>query len=399
MASMTSVISLFVLLLVTYSYSKPVGEQYNSSTPEYPFSTDETTVQNGSSSYMGSMSYEVTTGVSDIHHPRSVTDLSDEETTTAGDVTVWSRSVGESESEETTTPDDVTVSARSLRESESEETTTAGDVTVSSRSVGESESEETTTPVDVTVSPRSFVISSFSSSTPSEEEPNFNEFSSTTIESSTSFNQRAIPNYDDQDQFPSSTPYYKQGQEEITGNVQPSSSVTKFGQYSGLISNGQIGQSQYQQQGQRFPQSIGRNQVPVSQVSGQQTGSQFLTQGQQFPQSVGRNQVPVSQVSGQPTGSQFLTQGQRFPQSVGITQGQGGQVYEPSESKLQNQPQGLSQSVGMTQGQGSQVNVVSTTPLQQSVTDGDMHTRDVLTFPTTTVRGFTGRPTNVPRRF
>jgi hypothetical protein len=41
MASITSVISLFVVLFVTYCHAVPIGQQYDVSTSDYEFTTDK----------------------------------------------------------------------------------------------------------------------------------------------------------------------------------------------------------------------------------------------------------------------------------------------------------------------------------------------------------------------
>jgi len=47
MTSITSVISFFILLLVTYSYSAPIEQQYETSTANYKFTSGKTTINEG----------------------------------------------------------------------------------------------------------------------------------------------------------------------------------------------------------------------------------------------------------------------------------------------------------------------------------------------------------------
>jgi hypothetical protein len=45
---MASILSFFVVLLITYSYSAPVIQEFNSTTPEYEFTTGTTIVEHNS---------------------------------------------------------------------------------------------------------------------------------------------------------------------------------------------------------------------------------------------------------------------------------------------------------------------------------------------------------------
>jgi len=92
MASITSVISLFVLLLATYSYSLPVGQLFENSTAEFEWTTGDTIVDEASTVVMQLISDDESTGVPLIQTPRSYDDSSSDEATTADGVTLSPRS-------------------------------------------------------------------------------------------------------------------------------------------------------------------------------------------------------------------------------------------------------------------------------------------------------------------
>jgi len=167
MASITSVISLFILLLATYCYSIPVPQRYGSSTSGYEFTTGETKVDSENKMNMKLVSGEQTTPVSHIHNARKSDDSESDESTTTGDlkygerVTRPPRESEERDVVETTTTGDlkygerVTRPSREFEERGMVETTTSGDlkdgehVTRPSREFEERGMVETTTTGDL----------------------------------------------------------------------------------------------------------------------------------------------------------------------------------------------------------------------------------------------------------
>jgi len=181
MASTTSVISFLILLLATYSYSAPFKHEYEKSTPKYEFTTGTTIVERGDSFNMHLISDDESTDASHLHKERSAE---------------------ESNSEEVTTSDDVTLSPRSFEDS-----------------------------------PFSTSTSTSSSSDESNEKRSLDEFSFTTMESSTEFDRRAIRPHESQEEIETSTSFVSDNSVEMTTHFEPSSSVNSFGKFTGLLHN------------------------------------------------------------------------------------------------------------------------------------------------------------------
>jgi hypothetical protein len=267
MASITSVISLFVLLLVTYSYAKPVEQKYVSTTPQNKWVTGSTAVEYGKPVTMQLLVDGESTGVPQIHNERAFKDFSSEQLTTMSNPSftprsVWEsqseefttssspsftpRSVGGSSSEELTTSSSPSFTPRSVWESQSEEFTTSSSPSFTPRSVGGSSSEELTTMSSPNFTPRAWQDDSLFETTPSNQQLGVNQFSTSTMESSTAFDRRAIKPFDSQE-VETSTPYYSGNQKKVTKNIEPSSSVNSFGKYTGLLPNGPSSTFKYQQ--------------------------------------------------------------------------------------------------------------------------------------------------------
>jgi len=83
MASITSVVSLFVLLLATYCYSVPIEQRPGSSTPDYELTTDKTIVDHEHQITIHDGSDEESTGVPNIHKERTFVDHDSDELTTS----------------------------------------------------------------------------------------------------------------------------------------------------------------------------------------------------------------------------------------------------------------------------------------------------------------------------
>jgi hypothetical protein len=184
---MASVISFFILLLATYSYSAPIGQEYGNSTAEYEYTTSPIIVEHVSFVNMHLISDDESTSIPTIQN---------------------SRSSEESNSDEVTT-DYVTRSTRADTETEKKRN-----------------DDESLYP-------------------PSNNKRIAEDFLYTTLESSNEFNQRAIRPVEFQE-VPESSTAYSENQMEITTNVQPSSSVDSFGKYTGLLNYEQSSTSQYE---------------------------------------------------------------------------------------------------------------------------------------------------------
>jgi hypothetical protein len=84
MASITSVISFFILLLATYSYSAPVAYEYENSTPQFEFTTGTTIVEHVTSVNMQLLSDDESTVVPNMGKNQPSVDFNSEEATTSG---------------------------------------------------------------------------------------------------------------------------------------------------------------------------------------------------------------------------------------------------------------------------------------------------------------------------
>jgi len=251
MASIASAISFLMLLLVTYSYSVPILPQFDGSTPPYEITTGITTIEHQKPSVMELVTRPQPTGATNVHKTRStggdssseegmkpthvgysqrsVNDMSTDEGTTPGYEGHSERSVNDMSTEEDTTPlyggysersvdnmntgEDTTpryggYSQRSVNDMSTEEGTTPGYGGYSERSVDSMSTEEDTTPRYGGYSVRGLGSDedSFSATTPQEnEERSFDENSSSSIESSTQFNERSISSFDMPSGLPTAT--------------------------------------------------------------------------------------------------------------------------------------------------------------------------------------------------
>jgi len=266
MASITSVISVVVLLLVTYSYSIPVFHTSEFSTPDYEFTTGQTIVSHENIVNMQLVNEDESTVVPTIQTPRSFNSFMNHEVTTEG----FDRP---------------------------------------SRTFEDSSFFMTSTPAF-----------------PSKDEPSvdtrgFNHVFPTMVESSTEFDRRAIRPTESQEEvessteFESSTPVIFEHEMEETTEVEPSSSAQSFGKFTGLLhddqSNETITTPEYDQTTEestteesttRFPYKTQRLTKTVSYIPGKITEtkiysnapSQTFVVGQRY----GQNQL--SQVQKQP---------------------------------------------------------------------------------------------------
>jgi len=180
MASIMAVSSFFILLLVTFSYSAPVGQEYENPQTSYDYTTDQTFVQR--------------------EHPVDMRLLSDDEST---DVPTFKNQSSEEYHNHEFMSDYVTHSSRS------------------------------------------YEPYSYPSSTETYEKPSVEDFLYTTLESSTQFNARAIRPVESQEEYESSTSLDWKNQMEMTTNVEPTSSVDSFGQYTGLLNSETTSMSDY----------------------------------------------------------------------------------------------------------------------------------------------------------
>lgn len=229
MASLTSVISFFILLFVTYSYSLPFVPKSVSTTPQYEFTTGTTTVEHGLVPSMQLLSDEESTGVPNLHKPRSSNDSSSEEFTTSNYVTFSPREFPEDEFT-STTPESESSEKRNFEE-----------------------------------------LSSTTPESESNEKRSFGEFSSTTPESSTEFDQRAIRPFESQEEFETSTSLYSGNHMGSNKNFQPSSSVDSFGKFTGLLQKGESTTYGYEHHDQSSEESsaqhFGQKQQPQNIIS------------------------------------------------------------------------------------------------------------------------------------
>jgi hypothetical protein len=248
MASIASAISFLMLLLVTYSYSLPIVPEFDGSTPTYEITTGITTVEHQKPYVMELVKKPQPADATDVHKTRStggdssseegmkpphgsykqrsVNDMSTEEGTTPRYEGHSERSVNDMSPEEDTTPRYGGYSERSLDNMNTEEDTTPLYGGYSERSVDSMSTEEDTTPryggysvrglgneedsFSATTpqenEERSFDENSFSATTPQEnEERSFDENSSSSIESSTQFNERSISSFDMPSGLPTAT--------------------------------------------------------------------------------------------------------------------------------------------------------------------------------------------------
>jgi len=128
MASMTTFISFFVLLLATYSYSLPLGEFFGNSTADYEFTTGHTIIDHNNTFIMHLVNEEDSTNVPTIHKVREydeqvpVEDESISSTTPASDLELEDKEVrGFSDELFTTMESKIDFHARAIRPSESAE--------------------------------------------------------------------------------------------------------------------------------------------------------------------------------------------------------------------------------------------------------------------------------------
>jgi hypothetical protein len=282
---MASIISFFVLSLITYSYSVPVGKVYDSSTVYYEFTTDKTIVDRENTSRIPLVHGEQPTGTSNIHKkrfnpvgipPKQTVEEHhidiDEESTPSQEIDrrrqppeQGIRSIDDEESHRVEKvdrrrqpPEQNAQSERSVDEPDNDEISTT-DVYRPSRTFEESSfpSITITSTTDVSRPSRTFEESSFPSITSTvdyssshEEHDNRSfkdEFSTQPIETSTEFSRRAIRPII-KETSPAShqeiqllTRNLSENNIETTTNLisssEPSSSVDSFGEITGLFHN------------------------------------------------------------------------------------------------------------------------------------------------------------------
>jgi len=287
MASITSVISFLVLLLVTYSYCAPFVHQYENSTAEYEYTTGETIVEHGNSFNMHLISDDESTGVPNIHKERSSEESRDEFTTQG--VTIPSSTV-EDFSFPSSTVEDLSFPSSTVEDSSFPSTT-------------EYNKE------------RSFEDSSFSSSAEENEKRSLENFLFTTMESSTEFDRRAIRPVQSEEEFETSTPFFHEHQIEMTTDVEPSSSVETFGKYTGLLHEEESSTPEYEEQSStsEYEEPTTRSSVKSQKLT--KTVSIFpgkITETKIYANSPSRTSVVIRPVEEE----QQLSQGekQRFTQ-------------------------------------------------------------------------------------
>jgi len=216
MASITSIISFFILLLATFSYSAPIGQEYGTSTPDYEYTTNQTIIERVDPVYMRLISDDESTGVPVFNKERSSDESDSDEVTTEG----------------------VTFSPRTIEDYSYPSSTDAYE-----KYNYEVSSFPSVTEIN---DKRNYEESSFPSATETNEERSVDDFSYNTLESATNFNQRAIRPVESEEDVESSTVYYPENQMESSTNVEPSSSVDSFGKYTGLLNDEQSSTSEYE---------------------------------------------------------------------------------------------------------------------------------------------------------
>jgi hypothetical protein len=297
MTSIASIISFFVLLLITYSYSIPVEKVHDSSTVHYEFTTDKTMVDYENTSPMPSIPGKQSTVTPNMHKKRiNPVDIPTEQTieehhTTEESVHVHDmnrrreppiqgvRSIDDEESLRTEDVDRRCSShkqERSVDEDDDEVTTT--DVYRPSRTF-----EETSYPSTTIKS-----TSDYSLSHEEHDKRSFkDEFSTTTIETSTEFNRRAVgpmiketPN-ESYEEVQSTTRELPVNNIETSTNVKPSSSVDSLGKMTRLLHDSSSEESTTTQSSFKTHQMV-KNFHP-SKTSVVNEPVQQLSQGQKQP--------------------------------------------------------------------------------------------------------------------
>jgi len=148
MASITSVISLFILLLVTYCYSIPIKPENGILTPTDEFTTGKTIVDHENKINMQLMTDDELKGVPNIHKQRIFDEHTPVEFTTVDPLKIHSQRVfKEHDSDELTTVHPVGFdSKRKFDEHDSDEHTTVDSLKIhSQRILKEHDSDEFTT--------------------------------------------------------------------------------------------------------------------------------------------------------------------------------------------------------------------------------------------------------------
>jgi len=273
LASITSVISFFILLLATYSYAAPVEHEYGTSTAEYEFTSGKTTIEQGHKNKTRPISDDEFTSVQNIHQQRSVEDTSSEEATKQH-VTYPSSTVEDS----SFSPSTETNPKRSIEDSSSAEKNEKRGVDDSSSAEKDEkrsiEDSSFVSPTDVNEK-RSVEDSSSaekkekrgvedsssaekkekqgvedsssaeknekrsvddSSSAEKSEKRSIEDFLLSTMESSTEFDRRAIRPVESEEEVKTSTSVSSENEVDTTTNVEPlSSSINSFGKITGLL--------------------------------------------------------------------------------------------------------------------------------------------------------------------
>jgi outer membrane biosynthesis protein TonB len=264
MASITSVISFFILLLATYSYSAPVAYEYENSTPQFEFTTGTTIVEHVTSVNMQLLSDDESTVVPNMGKNQPSVDFNSEEATTSGvhhslhsflqssspsgesnekrSVDELKEKRGEDEPNEERSADEPN------EESSADEPNEKRSADEPKEKRGEDESNEKRTAdepkekrgEDESNEKRSADESKEKrSEDESKEKRGVDGFMYTTMETSTDFNQRAIRPVESQEEFETSTSFYSANHMIFTTDFEPSSSVDSFAKSTGLLHSDQ----------------------------------------------------------------------------------------------------------------------------------------------------------------
>jgi hypothetical protein len=255
MASITSVISFFILLLATYSYSAPITHRYENSTAQFELTTGTTIVEHVTSVNMQLVSDDESTVVPNIGKNQPSVGYNSEEATTSG-VHHSLRSFQESssptdESNEKRSADeskekrgaDESNEKRGVDESnekrDADESKEKRDADESKEKRGVDESNEKRSADESKEKRDADEPKERRGADESNEKRSVDEFMYTTIETSTDFNRRATRPVESQEEFETSTPFYSANHIKFTTDFEPSSSVDSFAKSTGLLRDDQ----------------------------------------------------------------------------------------------------------------------------------------------------------------
>jgi len=259
MASITSVISLFILLLATYSYSAPVVHKFE-------FTTGTTIVEHGSSANMQLVPDDESTVVPNVGIKRSSAD-STELKKKREDEPTEKRSLDEStekrsedeptekrsadESAEKRSEDEPTdkrsTDESAERRSEDEPTDKrSADESAEKRSEDEptdkrstDESAEKRSEDELKKKRSEDELKKRSEDEPTEKR-SLDGFTRSISETSADFNRRAIGMVEPQEEMETSTFFHSENQMELTTHFEPSSSVDSFAKSTGFLHDGHV---------------------------------------------------------------------------------------------------------------------------------------------------------------